>query len=146
MRPSWVMTPLAAALALASPAWAALGGDAASVAADQDSIKGTLVATPAARYTRYEIRTASGTLLAEYAPSNRRGFVSSFVDVFGFAAFVVGAGLVLVFTSTLGADALNSWGWRVLFMLALPLGVAGLYLRRRLEDTPEFRAVQEKGE
>ena len=86
------------------------------------------------------------TLLAEYAPSNRRGFVSSFVDVFGFAAFVVGAGLVLVFTSTLGTDALNSWGWRVLFMLALPLGVAGLYLRRRLEDTPEFRAVQEKGD
>jgi MHS family proline/betaine transporter-like MFS transporter len=86
------------------------------------------------------------TLLAEYAPSNRRGFVSSFVDVFGFAAFVVGAGLVLVFTSTLGTDALNAWGWRVLFILALPLGVAGLYLRRRLEDTPEFRAVQAKGD
>ncbi len=86
------------------------------------------------------------TLLAEYAPSNRRGFVSSFVDVFGFAAFVVGAGLVLVFTSTLGTDALNTWGWRVLFLLALPLGLAGLYLRRRLEDTPEFRAVQAKGD
>lgn len=86
------------------------------------------------------------TLLAEYAPSNRRGFVSSFVDVFGFAAFVVGAGLVLIFTSTLGTDALNTWGWRVLFLLALPLGLAGLYLRRRLEDTPEFRAVQAKGD
>lgn len=86
------------------------------------------------------------TLLAEYAPSNRRGFVSSFVDVFGFAAFVVGAGLVLLYTSVLGADALNDWGWRVLFMLALPLGVSGLYLRRKLEDTPEFQAVQAKGE
>lgn len=86
------------------------------------------------------------TLLAEYAPSNRRGFVSSFVDVFGFAAFVVGAGLVLIFTSTLGTDALNAWGWRLLFLLALPLGLAGLYLRRRLEDTPEFLAVKQKGE
>lgn len=86
------------------------------------------------------------TLLAEYAPSNRRGFVSSFVDVFGFAAFVVGAGLVLIFTSTLGTEALNTWGWRLLFLLALPLGLAGLYLRRRLEDTPEFRAVQQKGD
>jgi MHS family proline/betaine transporter-like MFS transporter len=71
--------------------------------------------------------------------------VSSFVDVFGFAAFVVGAGLVLIFTSTLGTDALNQWGWRLLFLLALPLGLAGLYLRRRLEDTPEFLAVQQKG-
>jgi MHS family proline/betaine transporter-like MFS transporter len=86
------------------------------------------------------------TLLAEYAPSNRRGFVSSFVDVFGFASFVAGAGLVFLFTSTFGADALSSWGWRALFMLALPLGLAGLYLRQRLEDTPEFRAIQERGE
>jgi len=86
------------------------------------------------------------TLLAEYAPSNRRGFVTSFVDVFGFAAFVVGAGLVLLFTATAGDDALNDWGWRALFLLALPLGLAGLYLRQRLEDTPEFRAVQARGQ
>jgi MHS family proline/betaine transporter-like MFS transporter len=86
------------------------------------------------------------TLLAEYAPSNRRGFVSSFVDVFGFAAFVVSAGLVLLYTAVLGTEALNDWGWRVMFMLALPLGVSGLYLRRKLEDTPEFQAIQQKGE
>lgn len=86
------------------------------------------------------------TLLAEYAPSNRRGFVASFVDVFGFAAFVVSAGLVLLFTATLGSDALNDWGWRVMFLLALPLGLAGLYLRQKLEDTPEFQAIQKKGE
>ncbi|WP_198410792.1 MFS transporter [Microbacterium halophytorum] len=86
------------------------------------------------------------TLLAEYAPSNRRGFVSSFVDVFGFMAFVFGAGLVLLFTLTLGSEALESWGWRAMFALALPLGVSGLYLRRRLEDTPEFQAIKAKGE
>jgi MHS family proline/betaine transporter-like MFS transporter len=86
------------------------------------------------------------TLLAEYAPSNRRGFVTSFIDVFGFAAFVVSAGLVLLFTTTLGEDALTDWGWRVLFLLALPLGLVGLYLRNKLEDTPEFQAVKAAGE
>jgi MHS family proline/betaine transporter-like MFS transporter len=86
------------------------------------------------------------TLLAEYAPSNRRGFVTSFVDVFGFAAFVVGAGLVLLFTTVLGPDALNQWGWRALFLLALPLGLVGVYLRLKLEDTPEFQALQKKGD
>lgn len=86
------------------------------------------------------------TLLAEYAPSNRRGFVSSFVDVFGFAAFVAGSGLVLLFTATLGSDALNDWGWRAMFALALPLGLAGLYLRLKLEDTPEFQKIKEAGE
>lgn len=86
------------------------------------------------------------TLLAEYAPPGRRGFYSSFVDVFGFLAFVVGAGLVLAFTALLGEDALNDWGWRAMFLIALPLGLIGLYLRQRLEDTPEFRAIKGRGE
>ncbi len=38
---------------------------------------------------------------------------------------------------------LNGWAWRVLFMLALPLGLIGLYLRTKLEDTPpEFQAAK----
>lgn len=86
------------------------------------------------------------TLLAEYAPSNRRGFVTSFIDVFGFLAFIVGGGLVFLFTALAGGDALQSWGWRVLFLIAVPLGLVGLYLRQKLEDTPEFRALKAKGE
>ncbi|MFJ4295319.1 MFS transporter [Curtobacterium sp. NPDC089689] len=86
------------------------------------------------------------TLLAEFAPSNRRGFVTSFIDVFGFAAFIVGGGLVFLFTALAGDGALESWGWRVLFLTAVPLGLVGLYLRTKLEDTPEFRALKAKGE
>lgn len=86
------------------------------------------------------------TLLAEWAPSNRRGFVSSFIDVFGFVAFIVGGGLVFLFTALAGDGALDTWGWRVLFMIALPFGLVGLYLRQKLEDTPEFRALKAKGE
>ncbi len=86
------------------------------------------------------------TLLAEFAPSNRRGFVTSFIDVFGFAAFIVGGGLVFLFTALAGDGALESWGWRVLFLIAVPLGLVGLYLRTKLEDTPEFRALKAKGE
>lgn len=85
-------------------------------------------------------------LLAEYAPSNRRGFVTSFIDVFGFAAFIVGGGLVFLVTALAGEDVLNGWAWRVLFMLALPLGLIGLYLRSRLEDTPEFQAAKASGD
>lgn len=74
MRPSWIMTPLAVAFALPSLACAALGGDAASIAADQDSMKGTVVAATAAAYTRYEIRVASGTLLTEHLSPQGRVF------------------------------------------------------------------------
>ena len=41
------------------------------------------------------------------------------------------------------ASDLASWGWRLPFALALPLGLVGLTIRRRLDDSPEFLAARE---
>ena len=38
---------------------------------------------------------------------------------------------------------MQDWAWRIPFLIAVPLGVVGFYLRLRLEDTPTFRALQE---
>ncbi|WP_028923328.1 MFS transporter [Pseudonocardia acaciae] len=85
------------------------------------------------------------TLLYEYGPPRRRGYFSSYSDTFGFAAFVFGSGLALLLTAALGDAAMTAWGWRLPFLLALPLGAAGLYLRLRLADTPEFRNLEARG-
>ncbi|WP_368543348.1 MFS transporter [Enterobacter soli] len=76
--------------------------------------------------------------LAEYAPAHRRGYFTCWVDSFGFMAFVAGSGLVFLLTAWLGERAMADWGWRIPFLLAAPLGLVGLYLRTRLQDTPEF--------
>ena len=52
-----------------------------------------------------------------------------------------GALLLTILTSNLSEDAMNSWGWRVPFLIALPLGAIGLYLRLKIEDTPMFKAL-----
>ncbi len=86
------------------------------------------------------------TFLAEHAPSHRRGYFTSWIDTFGFLAFMAGSGLVFALTAVLGEAEMTSWAWRIPFLLAGPLGLVGLYLRTQLEDTPEFRAILEKGE
>ena len=53
----------------------------------------------------------------------------------GVAAGLGAAGGV---SAALTETALHDWGWRVPFLLALPLGLAGLYLRRRLDESPAF--------
>ena len=53
---------------------------------------------------------------------------------------MVGSGLVALLVAVLGPDAVAAWAWRVPFVVAGPLGLIGLYIRLRLEDTPEFRA------
>ncbi|WP_223842866.1 MFS transporter [Amycolatopsis methanolica] len=48
-------------------------------------------------------------------------------------------------TSGLGAERMQSFGWRIPFLLAIPLGITGLYIRRRISDTPDFTRLQEEG-
>jgi MFS transporter, MHS family, proline/betaine transporter len=88
----------------------------------------------------------ASTFLAEYSPDDRRGFLVSWLEFSTLIGFVLGSVLVLCLSTALSEDALISWGWRIPFLLAGPLGLVGLYIRLRLEDTPEFKALQETGE
>jgi MHS family proline/betaine transporter-like MFS transporter len=38
------------------------------------------------------------------------------------------------------AEAMESWGWRIPFMIAVPLGILCLIMRLKIEDSPEFTA------
>jgi metabolite-proton symporter len=88
----------------------------------------------------------AATFMAEYAPSRRRGFLGSFLEFGTLAGFSIGALLMLGFSLVLGDEQMHSWGWRLPFLVAAPLGLVGVYLRSRLEDTPVFRELEEKGE
>ena len=83
----------------------------------------------------------AATFIAEYAPDRRRGFYGSFLEFGTLGGFVLGASLATVFQLSLDDAAMNSWGWRIPFLLAAPLGFVGFYLRNRLEDTPAFQKL-----
>ncbi|MCO5966925.1 MFS transporter [Actinoallomurus soli] len=88
--------------------------------------------------------TGASAFIMEYAPEGRRARFASAVPVTVGLASVAGSGLGFLLTSTLSTPALQSWGWRIPFLLAAPLGLIGLYLRSRVEDTPVFRALESK--
>jgi MHS family proline/betaine transporter-like MFS transporter len=88
----------------------------------------------------------AATFIAEYAPDRRRGFYGSFLEFGTLTGYVLGAGLATAVQLGLSPEALSSWGWRIPFLIAGPLGAIGFYLRHRLEDTPAFRSAAEAGE
>ncbi|MDQ0786739.1 glycine betaine/L-proline transporter ProP [Streptomyces sp. B3I8] len=88
----------------------------------------------------------ASTFIAEYAPDRRRGFFGSWLEFGTLAGYIGGAGLVTVLTALLSENDLVSWGWRIPFLVAGPMGVIGLYLRLRLEETPAFAAEVAKSE
>lgn len=82
------------------------------------------------------------TFIAEYAPDRKRGFFGSLLEVGTFGGYVLGASVAVILESILGDDAMQSWGWRLPFFVALPLGFIGIYLRAKLSDTPAFEAQE----
>ncbi len=88
----------------------------------------------------------AATFMAEYAPDKKRGFYGSFLEFGTLAGFSLGAFLMLAFSTALSEEAMASWGWRLPFLIAAPLGLIGMYLRNRMEDTPVFRELEAAGE
>lgn len=86
------------------------------------------------------------TFIAEYAPDGRRGFLCSFGQWGGVGALLAATLLSAILGRTVGPEAMNGIGWRVLFLLAIPLGVIGLYIRTQLNETPAFVQLARKAE
>jgi MFS family permease len=82
---------------------------------------------------------ASATsFLIETAPANRRGFYGSWQMVGQGLSVLIGALLGALITRSLAPEALDSWGWRIPFLLGLIIGPVGLFIRRHLEETEAF--------
>lgn len=88
----------------------------------------------------------AATFIAEYAPDRRRGFFGSFLEFGTLAGTILGALLATAVQVGMSEEALLSWGWRIPFLIAGPLGLIGFYLRNKLEDTPAFLQVESAGE
>ncbi|KQU56210.1 MFS transporter [Rhodococcus sp. Leaf278] len=88
----------------------------------------------------------AATYIAESAPPNRRGFFGSFTPVGSTLGFAVAAAVVGVVALITTDDQMSSWGWRIPFLLALPLALVCLRVRLKLEDSPEFEEMAAKNE
>ncbi len=80
--------------------------------------------------------------IGETAPIRHRGLMMSWAQVGSFSALLLGTSIGVALGRTLSAEDLQSWGWRIPFLIAAPLGLIGYYIRRRLEDTPVFVAAR----
>lgn len=88
----------------------------------------------------------AATFIAEYAPKNHRGFYCSMVPASTAAGLLVGSLLATFMFNVWGADSafVVDWGWRIPFLLALPLGYITHYIRTHLEDSPVYEQMQNR--
>jgi MFS family permease len=82
------------------------------------------------------------SLMVENAPADKRGLYGSWSFVGTVFGFVLGGAMATALTMALSADTMAAWGWRVPFLLALPMGAIALYIRTKVDETPHFKRVQ----
>ncbi|WP_426786122.1 MFS transporter (plasmid) [Rahnella variigena] len=80
------------------------------------------------------------SLMTEFAPKGKRGIYGAWQSFTVSLGLLTGVALVALLVQTLPEAQMKDWGWRVPFLLALPMGLVALYLRLKLDETPNFVA------
>lgn len=80
---------------------------------------------------------SSTAFMIEHATA-RKGFFSSWQFAGQNTAKLLAALFGVGLTTTLTTHQLHTWGWRVPFIFGLLVGPVGLYIRRKVHETPEF--------
>ena len=84
---------------------------------------------------------ASATYLSEMATRQHRGFWSSFQYVTLIGGQLTSLGVTLILQAWLSKAQMESFGWRIAFLLGAALALGVYLLRRRLAETASFQAL-----
>ena len=85
------------------------------------------------------------TYLLEAASSKERAAYTAWQGITQQFAGIMGSGLGLILAANLSTEDLESWGWRVPFLIGILIGPVGMYIRRALPETIERHEVHDSG-
>ncbi|AOW95049.1 MFS transporter [Rhodococcus sp. WMMA185] len=84
------------------------------------------------------------TIAAECASPSQRARYASIPQLGSPVGTIMSSGAFFITAAVLSEDVFNSWGWRIPFLLALPLLGVSVVIRKQLEESPEFEALQKQ--
>nr|BFE35705.1 MFS transporter [Actinomadura rugatobispora] len=86
------------------------------------------------------------TYVLESVPRRRRVFMASLTSMGAVLGGATSTVTAAVLTGVLGRDGMEDYGWRIAFLIAAPLTAIALWIRTKLEDSPEFTRMIERRE
>lgn len=84
------------------------------------------------------------TYVSEHAPDRNRGALAGFLPLGTLGGYLVGAGVVTIVQSQLPVVDMVNWGWRIPYLMGIPLAVVALYMRLRIEESPAYEHITER--
>lgn len=85
----------------------------------------------------------AASFVAEKSPNAKRGLLTSTTQMGALAGSLLASVTVGLLNLALGSDVMADWGWRIPFLIAIPIGLFGMWVRNGLEESEEFKAAKE---
>lgn len=82
--------------------------------------------------------------LIEHAPEGKKGKYASWLQASMAISNILAALVATAITMTMSKETIGDWGWRVPFIIGLGIAPVGLWMRKTLDETPEFQAEMER--
>ncbi|WP_225735680.1 MFS transporter [Gulosibacter chungangensis] len=86
------------------------------------------------------------TIVVENAPLEKRALYAAIPQIGSPIGTILSSGGFYVMTLLLSQNSFDSWGWRIPFLIAIPMLLIAVYIRRQLEESPVFTELMEQGE
>ncbi|MCG0288617.1 MFS transporter [Streptomyces sp. PSAA01] len=86
------------------------------------------------------------TYIYESAPPQRRAFLGSVTPIGSNLGFMFAAATAGAISALTTKEQMGDWGWRLPFLMAVPLTLLCLWARLRIEDTPEFKEAAQRAD
>lgn len=89
----------------------------------------------------------AATYVAEYAPSNKRGYYTSWIQTTATLGLFISLGVIMLVKSSMSeADFTSEWGgWRYPFWISILLVAVSIYIRMKMEESPLFTQLKKEG-
>ncbi|MGO4317982.1 MFS transporter [Agrobacterium sp. MCAB5] len=83
--------------------------------------------------------------VAEHAPTDKRATYTAYIIMTAAIGFLLAVAVIIPLRLALGPDAFTLWGWRVPFLISIVLLGVSLWIRLKLDESPEFKRMKAEG-
>jgi MHS family proline/betaine transporter-like MFS transporter len=85
--------------------------------------------------------TTAANFIFEHERGNRRNYLAGLSVASTSVGPLLATLVAYLVISVMPSAAFNDWGWRIPFLLAIPMALVGIYIRRHVEETPQFKEM-----
>jgi predicted MFS family arabinose efflux permease len=87
----------------------------------------------------------AATYVAEHAPDHRRGYATAWIQTTATVGMLFALVIILACRFFIPEASFKEWGWRIPFLVSIPLLLISIYIRLKLQESPIFKALKTQG-